>query len=141
VTILAHEVGHYKKRHIIQSTVLSILEMGFIMFLLSVIIHSTGVYKAFFLQETSVYAGLVILAFIYPLVDFVLSAGIMAVSRMHETEADRFAAKTTADPASMASALKKLAATNLSNLTPHPFYVFLTYSHPPLAQRLKAIQE
>ena len=117
VTILAHEVGHYKKRHIIQSTVLSILEMGLIMLLLSVILHSTAMYSAFFLQVTSVYTGLVILVFIYPLVDFVLSAGMMAISRMHETEADRFAAKTTADPASMASALKKLTATNLSNLT------------------------
>jgi STE24 endopeptidase len=141
VTILAHEVGHYKKRHIIQSTVLSILEMGLIMLLLSVIVHSTAMYSAFFLQVTSVYAGMVILVFIYPLVDFVLSAGMMAFSRMHETEADRFAAKTTADPASMASALKKLASTNLSNLTPHPFYVFLTYSHPPMAQRLKTVQE
>ena len=76
VTILAHEVGHYKKRHIIQSTVLTILEMGLIMLLLSVILHSTAMYSAFFLQVTSVYAGLVILVFIYPLVDFVLSAAL-----------------------------------------------------------------
>jgi len=141
VSILAHEVGHYKKRHIIQSTVLTILQMGLVMVLLSVILHGTAVYQAFFLQRTSVYAGLAILIFIYPLVDFVLSAGMMAISRMHEAEADRFAAGTTPDPANMASALKKLAATNLSNLTSHPLYVFLTYSHPPLAQRLRAIQE
>ena len=141
VTVLAHEVGHYKKRHIIQGTVLTILQMGLVMLLLSLILNSAGMYRAFFMERTSVYAGLVILIFIYPLVDFVLSSGVMAMSRLHETEADRFAVETTSDPASMASALKKLAATNLSNLTPHPFYVALTYSHPPLMQRLKAIQE
>jgi STE24 endopeptidase len=141
VAVLAHEVGHYKKRHIVQATALSILQIGLVMLLLSVILNGAAAYRAFSFGQTSVYAGLVILVFIYPLVDFILSAGVLAISRLHETEADRFAVKTTTDPASMASALKKLAATNLSNLTPHPFYVFLTYSHPPLAQRLKAIQQ
>jgi len=141
VAILAHEVGHYKKRHIIQSTVLTILQMGLVMALLSGILSGTGTYQAFLIQQPSVYAGLVILVFIYPLVDFVLSAGMMAISRRHESEADVFAVQSTGDREAMSSALKKLTATNLSDLTPHPFYVWLTYSHPPLRQRLETIKK
>ena len=63
------------------------------------------------------------------------------ISRKNEYEADRFAAETTKDPVSMIHALKKLSAHNLSNLTPHPFYVQLNYSHPPVLNRIKALEQ
>ena len=64
---------------------------------------------------------------------------IQILSRKNETAADQFAAETTKDPGSLVAALKKLSVDNLSNLTPHPFYVFLNYSHPPVLQRIRAL--
>jgi len=71
----------------------------------------------------------------------VLSVAMNALSRKYEYEADRFAAETTHQPRDLVDALKRLHAENLSNLTPHPFYVFLNYSHPPLLQRVRAVSQ
>jgi STE24 endopeptidase len=140
VAVLAHEVGHYKKKHILQGTIVSILHMGLLFFLLSLFLGSPGLYQAFYMKQESIYAGLLFFGLLYTPIELALSIIMQMVSRKHEYQADRFAAETIDEPLSLIDALKKLSATNLSNLTPHPFYVFLNYSHPPLRQRIQAIQ-
>jgi STE24 endopeptidase len=139
VAVLAHEMGHFKKKHILLSIILGILQMGLMLFLLSLFISYQGLFDAFYMQHTSVYAGLIFFAMLYSPLDFFISLLMQLVSRKNETEADRFAVKTTNESQSMIDALKKLSAHNLTNLTPHPFYVFLNYSHPPVLERIKAI--
>jgi STE24 endopeptidase len=140
VAVLAHEIGHYKKKHIIKNMVISILQTGVMFFLLSVFLNSPGLYEAFYMAEPSVYAGLIFFGMLYAPIDMILSMVMQMVSRKHEFEADEYAS-TTFKKEPMVQALKKLSKDNLSNLTPHPFYVFLNYSHPPVLQRIKAIQE
>ncbi|MDD5083266.1 MAG: M48 family metalloprotease, partial [Dehalococcoidales bacterium] len=111
-----------------------------ILFLLSLFLNSPGLYQAFYVAQPSVYTGLLFFGLLYTPIELILSMVLQAVSRKHEYEADRFAAETIAEPEAMATALRKLSSTNLSNLTPHPFYVFLNYSHPPLLERVRAIQ-
>lgn len=141
VAVLAHEVGHCKKKHILQGFIIGILHTGVIFFLLSLFIDSPGLYQAFYMGQQSIYAGLLFFGLLYTPLELVLSIVMQMVSRRNEYEADHFAAKTIDNPHTLTDALKKLSATNLSNLTPHPFYVFLNYSHPPILQRLQAIQD
>jgi STE24 endopeptidase len=140
VAVLAHEIGHYKKKHIRQGILISVLHMGVVFFLLSLTISSRGLYDAFFLKEPSVYAGIVFFGLLFTPLEMILSVLLQAVSRKNEYEADRFAAETIERPETMADALKKLSVVNLTHLTPHPFYVFLNYSHPPVLQRIRAIR-
>lgn len=139
VAVLAHEIGHYKMKHILQGMVLSIAQMGIILFLLSVFLESGGLYDAFFMDASSVYTGLVFFGLLYTPIEMVLSVAMQAISRRHEYEGDRFAVETVSEPGRLIDALKKLSAENLSNLAPHPFYVVLNYTHPPLQQRVQAI--
>lgn len=139
VAVLAHEVGHYAKGHIIKGVALTLFHNGVIFFLLSVALGFQGLFDAFYMDHVSIYAGLVFFALLYAPIELVLSLLLNFMSRKHEYEADRFAAETTGAPETMVSALKKLSADNSSNLTPHPFYVFLNYSHPPLRERVAAI--
>jgi STE24 endopeptidase len=141
VAILAHEVGHYKQKHILQSTVISILHTGLMLFLLSLFLDSPGLYQAFHMTHQSIYAGLLFFALLYTPLELLFSTVLRMISRRNEYEADQFAARTINNPHSLTDALKKLSSQNLSNLTPHPFYVFLNYSHPPLLERVQAIQE
>ena len=92
------------------------------------------------MEQPSIYTGLLFFGLLYTPIELVLSILLHILSRKNEYEADRFAADTVEEPQSMITALKKLSADNLSNLSPHPFYVFLNYSHPPLLQRIQAIQ-
>lgn len=141
VAVLAHEVGHNKKHHILQSMIISILHAGLLFFLLSLFIRSQGLAEAFFMEQQSVYAGLLFFGLLYTPVEMVLSLLMQMLSRRNEYQADRYAAETIPEPRSLIEALKKLASDNLTNLTPHPFYVFLNYSHPPLQERIRAIQK
>jgi STE24 endopeptidase len=140
VAILAHEIGHYKKKHVVQGIVIGILHMGVIFFLLSLFLVSPGLYQAFYMTQQSIYTGLLFFGLLYTPIELVLSTVMQVLSRKNEYEADRFAADTIDEPRSLIDSLKRLHFTNLSNLTPHPFYVFLNYSHPPLLQRMQAIQ-
>ncbi|MFH1623752.1 MAG: M48 family metallopeptidase [Pseudomonadota bacterium] len=140
VSILAHEIGHYKKRHILQSIGISILTTGLMFFILSLFINNRELFAAFRMEETSIYASLLFFGFLYGPIEMVLSIFGSMLSRRHEYEADGFAVKTHANPEPMIVALKKLSVDNLSNLTPHPLKVFLSYSHPPVLQRIKAIR-
>ncbi|MCK4467167.1 MAG: M48 family metallopeptidase [Desulfobacterales bacterium] len=139
LAVLAHEMGHYKKRHILQSIIIGILQTGLMLFLLSLFIFYHGLFDAFYMDKISVYTGLIFFGILYLPINFFIGIFIHMHSRKNEYEADRFAVETTGKPVSMADALKKLSINNLSNLIPHPFYVFLNYSHPPVLNRLKAI--
>ncbi|HLG23006.1 MAG TPA: M48 family metallopeptidase [Candidatus Manganitrophaceae bacterium] len=140
VAVLAHEIGHYKKKHVLQGMVIGVLHTGLMFFLLSLFISRPGLYDAFYMEERSIYAGFIFFGMLYAPIEFVLSLFLQILSRKNEYEADRFAAETIDRPEAMSDALKKLSADNLSNLTPHPFYVFLNYSHPPVIDRVNAIR-
>jgi STE24 endopeptidase len=137
LAILAHEMGHYKKKHIPQALILGVLQTGLMLFLLSKFITYPGLFDAFYMPQQSVYAGMLFFAMLYTPIDFLVGILMQILSRKNEIVADQFAASTTGDPGSMADALKKLSVHNLSNLTPHPFYVFLNYSHPPVLKRIQ----
>jgi STE24 endopeptidase len=139
VAIVAHEVGHYKKRHIIQGMLVSVAHSGLMLYLLSLVLSSTPLYDAFFVTQSSVYTGLIFFGLLFSPAEMLLSIGMNAWSRRNEFEADRFAATTTGRWEVLARALKKLSTSNLANLTPHPLYVFLFYSHPPMIERIGAM--
>ncbi|WP_341833806.1 M48 family metallopeptidase [Desulfospira joergensenii] len=141
VSILAHEMGHFKKKHILKRLILGICQMGAIFFLISIFISHPGLFRAFFVEQPSVYAGLVFFTMLFTPIDMVISLILQISSRKDEYEADRFAAQTLDSGAPLIEALKKLSVHNLSNLTPHPFYVFLNYSHPPVLERIKALRK
>ncbi len=139
IAVLAHEIGHHKKKHILQGTIIGILHSGALFFLFSIFLGSPGLYEAFYMEQQSIYSGILFFGLLYTPLEMLLSIVIQAVSRKNEYEADRFAAGTIQEPQRLIDALKKLSAGNLSNPTPHPYYVFLNYSHPPLLQRIRAI--
>lgn len=141
VSILAHEMGHFKKKHIIKNLSIAILQMGIVFYLLSFFISYKGLFNAFSMNEISIYAGLIFFGMLYSPIDFFLSILMQISSRKDEFEADQFAFKTYTDEESLINALKKLSVKNLSNLTPHPLYVFLNYSHPPILERIKALRD
>jgi len=140
VAVLAHEIGHYKKKHVVKGMVISIIHMGIMLFLLSIFVSHKGLFDAFYMENISVYSGLIFFGLLFSPIEMVLSIFMNIFSRKNEYEADRFAAETTGKGDDMINALKKLSVHNLSNLTPHPFYAFLNYSHPPLLERIRAIR-
>lgn len=139
--VVAHEIGHFKKRHIVKGLIFGIGHTGVMLFLLSVFLSEAGLFEAFGMTHSSVYAGLIFFGLLYAPVEMVLSVVMNGVSRRHEYEADHYAAVTTGRPDALIAALKKLSVHNLANLTPHPWYVFLHYSHPPLSRRIAALRQ
>ena len=140
VSILAHEMGHYKKKHILKSIIISILSTGLMFYILSIFMNNPALFRAFQMDHISIYAGLFFFGFLYAPIEMILSIFGNMLSRRHEFEADAWAVRTYRRPQSMIAALKKLSVDNLSNLTPHPLKVFLSYSHPPVLERIRAIQ-
>lgn len=140
VSILAHEMGHYKKNHILKFIIASIITNGLMFFILSFFINNQGLFDAFKMENLSIYASLFFFGFLYTPINIILSIFRNIFSRKYEYEADRYAAITYKKPESMVTALKKLSVTNLSNLTPHPLKVFMEYSHPPVLNRIEAIR-
>ena len=138
--IIAHEMGHYKLKHILKGIVRSILMAGFTFWLLSLFIGNQGLFEAFRMEHVSVYASLFFFGFLYAPIGMVTGIIDKAISRKHEFEADEYAVRSYGHADAMISALKKLSVDNLSNLTPHPFMVFLEYSHPPVLERIRAIR-
>lgn len=141
VAIIAHEVGHYKRRHVLKGMILSIIHTGVLLFLLSLFVGNRGLFDAFRMESVSVYAGLVFFSILYSPIELVLSIVINAISRKHEYEADAFAVETTGSAEPLILALKHLSVANLGNLTPHALTVFLNYSHPPVPQRIAVLRE
>ena len=141
VAVLAHEMGHYKLKHILSMMALSILQMGFMFFILSFFLDNPGLFAAFGMENISIYAGLVFFGFLYAPISTLVALGFNAFSRYNEYQADHFAARTGANGENLINGLKKLSVSNLTNLTPHPFNVFLHYSHPPILARIAAIRQ
>jgi len=141
LAVLAHEIGHYKKRHILTMTTIAIIHQAIIFFLLGWFIKQPALYQAFFMEHASIAAGLIFVSLLFTPIEMILNPLFQALSRHHEFQADAFAAQTTGQPETMINALKKLGHDNLANLTPHPLYVFLHYSHPPLLARIKALRK
>ncbi|MFL3050648.1 MAG: M48 family metallopeptidase [Candidatus Neomarinimicrobiota bacterium] len=139
VSVVAHEVGHYKKKHIILGTILSVLETGIMLFVFRFIMSDPDLFLVFGVEKVSVYAGLIFFGLLYAPVNLITSLFTSALSRHNEYQADRYAFDTTGNKQALISMLKGLAANNLSHLTPHPLTVFLSYSHPPVTKRIEAI--
>jgi STE24 endopeptidase len=140
IAVLAHETGHYQKKHVLKTLALGLIHTGAVLFAFALAAGRPALFEAFQIEQPSVYAGLVFFAFLLQPVELVLGVFLNRLSRSRELEADRFAVETTGDKASLANALKKLAADNLSNLCPHPLHVALNYSHPPIQARIRAIE-
>ncbi len=141
VAILAHEIGHYKKKHIVQGTVMSIVQLGVLFALLSLFISEQGLFDAFQVETVSAHAGLVFFSLLYSPISFFLGIAQNAWSRRNEFEADAFAAETLGTPAPLIEGLKTLSVANLGNLTPHGLTVFLNYTHPPILTRIERLAE
>ncbi len=140
IAVLAHEIGHYKKRHTITGLVLSILQMGLMLFLLSLFISNPSLSKALGVEVPVFHIGLIAFGLLYTPLSLITGLFMNILSRKNEYQADNFAAQNHNNEA-LISALKKLASNNLSNLTPHPFYVTINYSHPSLLQRITNLQK
>ncbi|GAB1452238.1 M48 family metallopeptidase [Draconibacterium sp.] len=140
VAVLAHEIGHYKKKHVIQGLIIGLVQTGIVLFIFSLLINNENLSQALGVEEPNFHIGLVAFGVLYTPVSFVLGIFMNLLSRKNEYQADAFAAQNF-DPESLASALKKLSVKNLSNLTPHPKYVFFHYSHPTLLQRLARLKQ
>ncbi len=141
VSVVAHEVGHYKKKHVISGTILGILETGLMLFIFNYFMRDQALFDVFGVGEVSVYGGLVFFGMLYSPISLISSIFTTALSRRNEFEADAYALETTEKPEPLISMLKGLAASNLSHLTPHPLMVFLSYSHPPVSERIAAVRE
>jgi len=140
VSVLAHEMGHYKKKHILRMMTISVLTNGLMFFILSLFINNPGMFAAFRMDNLSIYASLLLFSFFYTPISVILSLAGNILSRCHEYQADKYAVVTYKRPEAFILALKKLSVDNLSNLTPHPAKVFISYSHPPVLDRIKAIK-
>ncbi len=141
ISVVAHEVGHYKRKHIIKGTALGILETGVMLFIFNLIMKDAALFAVFGVSDISVYGGLVFFAMLYAPVSMITSLLTTAVSRKNEFEADIFSLQTTENPQALVNMLKGLAANNLAHLTPHPLKVFLSYSHPPVISRIAAVTQ
>jgi STE24 endopeptidase len=138
VAILAHEVGHFKKKHIVRGLVLSIVQVFFTMFILSLMVYNKDLSLAMGGTELSIHLNLIAFSILFAPISGITGLFMSMYSRKNEFEADAYARETFSGQA-LAAALKKLSVDSLSNLYPHPWYVFFHYSHPPLLKRLEAI--
>ena len=140
VGILAHEIGHYKKKHTLTGTIISLLQTGLMLYILSLFIGNPVLSQALGAEQGSFHLGILAFGLLYSPLSLILGIIMNMVSRKNEFAADRFAGENF-NPISLQEALKKLSVNHLSNLHPHPAYVFFHYSHPPLLQRLKALEK
>lgn len=139
VAVLAHEIGHYKKNHIIFNLITSVLLTGFMLFILSLFINNPSISLAVGVDRPSFHAALIGFGILYSPISELTGLLMNYFSRKFEYQADDFAKNTFAAPPLITS-LKKLSKNSLSNLTPHPTYVFVHYSHPPLVERIRNLK-
>jgi STE24 endopeptidase len=140
VAVLAHEIGHYKKKHIVQSILMSILSSGIIFYILSLFLGNLSLAEALGGKTASFHLGLVGFSLLFTPVSEVSGLLFSHISRKNEYQADNYAVQFGLGNA-LISALKKLSVKSLSNLNPHPWVVFWYYSHPTLLQRIEKIKE
>lgn len=140
LAVVAHEIGHYKRRHVQWDLAIAVLYSGVMLFLLSVVMRTPALFDAFAIDRSSVHAGLVIFGILSTPLNVPLSLALNALSRRHEYAADRFAVDVLGTSRDLAGGLRRLAADALSNLTPHPWYVALHHSHPPVVERVRVLE-
>ena len=142
LSIIAHEVGHYKLKHIYSGIILSSIQSGIMLYILSLFINNEQLFSVFGMQEgnLSIYASLVFFSMLYSPISLIVGIFFSITSRNNEFSADQYSAETAEMPESLISGLKKLSKENLSNLTPHWLNVFLNYSHPPVLERIKVLK-
>ena len=139
VAVLGHEIGHYKKHHVLLMMLSSFIITGLMLFLFSLVVNNPRLSEALGANVPSFHLGLIVFGILYSPLSLIIGLISNIVSRRNEFSADRFV-KENYDPAFLAGALKKLSVRNLSNMLPHPTYVFFHYSHPPLVQRLEKLE-
>jgi len=139
VAVLAHEVGHFKKKHILLTLIISIIQLGLMSYLFEVCMSYNNIAEALGSSEMNFHIGLIAFSFVFSPIGLIIGIFLNILSRKNEFEADDYA-KTTYDGNALQLALKKLSVDTLSNLYPHPLYVFVHYSHPPLIQRLSNLK-
>ena len=140
IAILAHEMGHFKRKHIPKNLGLSIFQIALMFFILSLIVYNENLSMALGANEWYLHLNLLAFGILYEPVSVLLGLFMNVVSRKFEYEADAFAARWSNKDALIAG-LKKLATKHLSHLAPHPAYVFVHYSHPPVPQRIEALKQ
>jgi STE24 endopeptidase len=140
VAVLAHEIGHYKKKHITKGMFVSIISSGAMLYLLGLFINRPELSMALGVEQSSFHIGIIAFGLLYSPVSTLLGIAGNYMSRKHEYQADAFAAEKY-KPEPLQEALKKLSVNNLSNLRPHPVNVSVNYSHPPLLQRLNHLEK
>lgn len=140
LAVVAHEIGHYKRHHVQSGLAIAIVHTGVLFFLLSLVLHAPPLFTAFAIEQPSVHAGLVVFGLLMTPIDLPLSLALNALSRRHEYAADRFAADAVGTGRDLASGLRRLSADTLANLTPHPLYVALHHSHPPVVERVRVLE-
>jgi STE24 endopeptidase len=140
VAVLAHEVGHYKKKHIIVNLITSVITTGIMLWLLSLFIGNPLLSKALDVSQPSFHIGLIAFGVLYSPFSEIIGMAMNYISRTFEYQADNYA-KETYKGSPLISALKKLSKNSLSNLTPHPVYVFMHYSHPTLLERYQNLKK
>jgi STE24 endopeptidase len=140
VAVLAHEIGHYKKKHSLSGMFLGIIQTGIMLYLFSLFVAVPELSQALGGETASFHIGLIAFTILYAPLSMLLGIFTSMFSRRNEYQADAYAAvHFAAEP--LVSGLKKLSRNSLSNLTPHPLYVFFHYSHPPLLQRIRKMRE
>jgi STE24 endopeptidase len=140
VAVLAHEIGHYKHRHIYKNLLSSIIETGFMLFIFGLFAGSDVLSQSLGVEHASFHIALIAFSIIYSPLSAIIGVFSNVQSRKAEHQADNFA-KTYGLANPLISSLKKLSSHNMSNLTPHPFIVFISYSHPPLYDRISKLCE
>jgi STE24 endopeptidase len=138
VAVLAHEVGHFKKKHILSGLLMSVIQIGIMAFFFELCLKLPEISIALGGLDTNFHLGLIGFSIIFSPISMISSILMNYVSRKNEFEADAYA-KETFNGEDLSLALKKLSVDSLSNIYPHPLYVFFHYSHPPLIQRLRAL--
>jgi STE24 endopeptidase len=138
--VVAHEIGHFKRGHILKSMALSIVSSAVMFYVFSLLLNNPAVFDAFGMKNLSVYASLVFISMLYGPVLRPFSVFTHLLSRKFEYEADEYSARTYHKPEELVTALKKLSIDNLSNLTPHRLKIWLDYTHPPVLDRIQALR-
>ncbi len=139
VGVLAHEIGHYKKKHTLWGMITGIIQTGVMFYILSLFVDSPDLSQALGVQQPVFHIGLIAFGILYSPISGITGLLTTLLSRKNEYQADEFAARNH-DADSLIKALKTISVNALSNLTPHPWYVFFHYSHPPLLQRVKTLR-
>jgi len=140
VAVLAHEIGHYKKKHVFWNMALSVLITGFTLYILSLFIQNAALSASLGVPLPSFHIGLIAFGILYSPISQITGILMQVISRKFEFQADNYA-KTNYNASDLIQALKKLSQKSFSNLTPHKAYVFFHYSHPPLLERVRNLDK